>query len=428
MVKIQKPALRNLQQQQIVKQQQDPAVQIDSAKVERKPLRALDAMDEAARTDQVGRVPERTELAAVQTMRDLVFKTDKLEDYYKAVTGEVDNPAQRQDAMKLFESLPRISPETSAAELEALGLWAAAPRGVEEALSTPRYQAGRDVLVETTVNADPDSPEFLSYQEGGEPAVTHKAKLVGQEGDDFLVQVEGRAEPLRVPKAEVFARNQAHQLEGDGTRRIGGVKVDYDDPLLKAKLTEAALKMDKLVGELDLNKQQTEAASGQLVRFAPAKQARPMRQVQADCLKAIHDVIDMKFPSSQTFREPGRSHGSDVGRLAVRGLGVDYEQLQVFNALLAPFADKLGVETRVIYGGMYRGTEKHQNPFRSQAPHVWNQVTYLPSLEQSVCDPTWSQIDHPMDKAYSKWGDRYPRDTNWIRLQKKPVADGDIDL
>jgi len=39
-------------------------------------------------------------------------------------------------------------------------------------------------------------------------------------------------------------------------------------------------------------------------------------------------------------------------------------------------------------------------------------------LEQSERDPPLSQIDHALDKTYSKVGNRYPRDNGWLRQQR----------
>jgi hypothetical protein len=140
----------------------------------------------------------------------------------------------------------------------------------------------------------------------------------------------------------------------------------------------------------------------------------------------------MKYPKGSVYNEPGRNSGSDAGRLAVRGIGSCYMQGSVMAGLLAPFRKSLGVDVQFISGGVYRNTkasdpaDKQFSSFNREA-HGWLQLTYRPSMELRICDRTWQQSDHPADRAYSKWGDRYPK-TRYRGLATAEVSATDVNM
>ena len=98
----------------------------------------------------------------------------------------------------------------------------------------------------------------------------------------------------------------------------------------------------------------------------------------------------------------------------------------VMLALLMPFQKPLGLDVQFISGGVYRNVRRGQNPFSGGA-HGWLQITYRPSMELRIVDRTWQQNDHPADRAYSRWGDRYPAGHHW-GMKPKPVTDSDVNM
>jgi hypothetical protein len=227
-----------------------------------------------------------------------------------------------------------------------------------------------------------------------------------------------------VPKSRVFELNQPHEFKGDHLSLAGGC--DYDDPLVKAKVSEAALRMDDLVGQLDFTKMKSDAPSGHMTVFGRGRGARDMHEIQRDCVRVVHDVIDMQY-TGHNDKQPGRTSGGGPGRQAIKGRGVCYEQASVMCAMLVPFTQKLGVDIRFISGGVYRNVRSaDENPFRGGA-HGWLQLTYRPSMEHRICDRTWNQPDHAMDKAYSRWGDRYPGGDYW-GMKVAPTTDTDVNF
>jgi hypothetical protein len=387
------------------------------------PLRPMDGISSTSRTTGVSTPVLSPAQKAVATMRQLV-ESGKLAKYYAAITGETPDPILKDKAMAIFRDLPKLNSATTAEQMVALGLWTTAPRGLEEKQKSARYLPGRQVLVETTVHSDVfDDRTLLSYKEDGIEARTYRASLAGEDGDDFLVKVDGKRDPIRVPKTEIYRLNQPHVFEGD---RLKIANCDYNDPLTKAKLAEMAIEMDELVGQLDFTKMRTDAATGHASVWGRGSRARDMHEIQRACVRVVHDSIDMRY-TGHNDRQPGRSSGGGAGRQAIKGRGVCFEQSSVMCALLAPFSQMLGVDIQFISGGVYRHVRRGDtNPFRGGA-HGWLQLTYRPSMEYRICDRTWRQPDKTMDRAYSRWGDRYPGGFYW-GMKTAEVTDTDVNF
>jgi len=67
----------------------------------------------------------------------------------------------------------------------------------------------------------------------GPSVFTHRAVLRGVRGDRFVVELDGTDEPLLFPRDEIFAWNEPCGVPaGGGT--LSGVRVDYNDPMMKA--------------------------------------------------------------------------------------------------------------------------------------------------------------------------------------------------
>lgn len=372
-------------------------------------------------------IPE-AQKAAVKELKN-VIKSGKLTEYYDAAigyskTGTVD-PVLQKKALDLFAALPAINPASGPEAFVAAGLWTQAPKNVDLLDNAARYLPGRQVMVRTTIdpNIDGSRSAFLAFKEGGTTAVTYRAHLLGEEGDKFLVKVDGRNEPLKVPKTEIFALNQPIDLEtcrkvrtqygtgyvvSDWWQNVA----DYNSPLMKAKVAEAAILMDDLVAKLDFGKAKTERAGGAIgVLFGRGSGGENMVEVQKQCTKIIHDVIDMKYPSgpNELLYARGRQHVSDCGRAATRGIGMCREQASVMFAMLQPFSKALGFDTQFIDGTCYRDVPRGGQPHFGGSDHGWVHVQYRPSTELFVIDRTWGQVNVTADAAYGgRMGDRHP--------------------
>jgi len=365
------------------------------------------------------------QLEAVQEFKDLK-SSGKLNAMFRAATGATENAALKTEAMALFNALPAMGPTSNPQSFVDAGLWVSAPKGIEEMHETARYLPGRQVLVKTTVNSEVfDGNDFLSFDKDGIQGITYRATIAGEEGDNFLIKIDGSAEDISIPKAEIFKLNQPHDISstknGEHTYRFGySTRANYDDAFTKAKVAEAALDIADIVAEIDYTKM---ATGGSIAGFG----RKTMVELQRKAVRGIHDVINMKYPKGSNWQEPGRVRGSNVGRQAMMGAGVCFDQQGVMLGMLAPFQEALGVDIQAISGGIYRNVKSRgQMPFRGGA-HGWLQLTYRPSMELRIIDRTWQQADHSADRAYSRYGDRYP--AGFISSIKfEPVTDTDVNL
>ncbi|MEQ9498217.1 MAG: hypothetical protein RIT81_15200 [Deltaproteobacteria bacterium] len=351
--------------------------------------------------------------AAVAEMKGLI-QSRQLQKYYDAAIG-IGDASLKDKAIKLFEALPTVHSATTADEMVALGLWTTKPRGIEAMQTSARYLPGRQLVVPAKVNTDLRSGrDFLAWDDNGVEALTYRATLVSEDGDNFMVKIDGKDDPIAVPKETVYKRNQPHIIEGKDVR-IGSKQANYEDKFLKAKVCEAALRMDELVGRLDFTKLQASPQGGGLLSVFGGRgdSGEDISAIQRKCVGIIHDVIDMKYRTANARNDPGRADTSDAGRLAVKGIGVCNEQAAVMGAMLTPFQDLVGFDFAMMSGGVYRNTNRsgsmqdQYSTFRRPA-HGWIQVTYRPSMEMRIIDRTWQQKDKPADLAYSPGGDRFP--------------------
>lgn len=387
--------------------------------------------DGAGATGAAGRVSNMeftpAQLEAVKEFQSL-FKSGKLQGHYDALTGATQNPQLKEKAEALFSALPPMGPSANPEAFVAAGFWAQAPKGIDQLEKSARYLPGRQILVKTSVNGEVfDGNKFLEYKpkdQGGKEAVTYRATISGESGDNFLVKVDGKTEPIEVPKKEVFALNQPHDVEstksGEHSYRFGySATADYDDKFMKAKVAEAACEIADIVEKLDFTKVST---GGVIGGFGAKKTSEMQRQA----VGRIHDAIDMKY-SMPSPPDAGRTSDSNAGRQAMKGVGTCFKQAGVMLAMLAPFQQTLGFDVQAISGGVYRNVRNPgQNPFNTGA-HGWLQLTYRPSMELRIIDRTWQQSDHAADRAYSRFGDRYPG--AFVRdFSTKPVTDTDVSF
>jgi hypothetical protein len=169
------------------------------------------------------------------------------------------------------------------------------------------------------------------------------------------------------------------------------------------------------------------------VLFGRGAKAKYVVDMQKSCVKSVFQAIDMKYPKGTPFADPGRvtDDEDDVALQAIRGTGMCVQQSAVFGALLTPFLDVLGVDAQYRSGNCFRHI--HSAVDNVFAPHYssghgWWQVTFRPSMEMTVTDRTWNQVNLPLDRAYGfPYGDRNPQ-SNIDGYIAKPVSRTDVDV
>jgi hypothetical protein len=297
-------------------------------------------------------------------------------------SGEPAHP----EARALFAALPALGPGVSAAEVVELGLWSAAPRGLDSALQAPRYRPGRPLFVRAKVShrASERKRPVGAYDAARPAAFTHLAELRARVGDELVVSVVGAPDPLRFPRADVFAWNEPTPFSPAGV--LSGVTLDFDEPLLKAHVCSAYLELDEAAAGLDF---------GAAVEVVLAAQTALLRRLASRARLAY------------AGRGDGYS-GSRAGALLSGGQGVCFVQRAAAAALLAPFTRTLGFDVAVAVG----------RTLRLGVPHGFLVLTLRPSLARFVVDPAWGEPLTDLRVAFfdAAWG----HDRRLVALEGPP--------
>jgi hypothetical protein len=293
---------------------------------------------------------------AIERLRELVSGGDFLAAIaVDRKSGELLSP----EARAMFAALPAITPATTMEELVDLGLLHSLPHGLRRAREEPRYRAGRELFVRTSVShRQIERVRPVGYFSAVAPlAFTHRALLRGQSGDALLVELEGAPTLLSFARTDVFAWNEPTLIATGCT--LSGVTVDYDDGLLKAHIAAAFIDIADELGKLDLSGDATQAAA-----------------MQAQLLHRVASRVRMSYAGH------GEGYaGSRAGALLHGGQGVCFVQRAVAAALLAPFARPLAFDLQVGNG----------RTLRLGATHGFLIVTLRPSLARYVVDPAWGE-------------------------------------
>ena len=319
--------------------------------------------------------------------------------------------AQCRDALQAFAAVPELSPKAvdDGASLAHLGVWSAVPAGRSVLDASPRYFAGRRVLVRVKgVDACFKSPAYMSLLKAevkaddlrAEEFVTHKGVLVGMSPSGHTYDVEipcegGGVRVVAVDRHSVHELNQPHLFSSvvSGSGKVfhlfeDGIKGSYASALVKGKVLEIACRLAAPVARLD---------------FA----AKDCAAVQMECVRVIRACLNATtFAEGLDRTRVGRT--DDVGRLAGYGQVQCHGGSSLTAFFLAPFADALGLDVK--YRGGYTFGPGH-NPSRACVSndveaHQWLEVTLLPSCTTVVVDFFLNLICQPIDDAYA--GMMYP--------------------
>lgn len=270
-------------------------------------------------------------------------------------TGELVDPEMRA----LFAALPALTAATAPEDIVDFGLLQRTPRGLSRALAEARYVYGRELFVETSVSyrvRDAQRP-VGEYRFDAPRALTHRAKLVGEQGDNFVLELEGAPQLLRVAKADVFAWNEPRGVPPSGGI-ISGVLIDYNEPLMKAQICAGFIDNARAIEELDFALPEARVA---------ASQERLLRRLAL----------------RQTTRFSGQDgySGNKAGALFTDGQATSFAQRAAAAGFLQAFARIVAFDVQVCNG----------RTLRTGTPHGFLVVTFRPSTYRVVCDPAWGE-------------------------------------
>lgn len=308
---------------------------------------------------------------AVLRLKELVLAGD----FERAATLDVTTgDLLDNDARALFAALPALTAATAPEEIVDFGLLERTPRGLSRALAEARYVYGRELFVETTVShrvRDPQRP-VGEYRSDAPLTFTHRAKLVGEHDEQFVLELEGAPHLLRVAKADIYAWNEACGVAPSGGM-LSGVNVDYNEPLLKAQICAALIDNARDIDALDFGVGESVVA---------AKQERLLR----------------RLASRQRTRFSGADgySGNKAGALFTSGVAGSFAQRAVAAGYLQAFSRLLGFDVQVCNG----------RTIGTGTPHGFLVVTFRPSTYRVVCDPAWREPATAVPVAFfgPSWG------------------------
>ena len=271
------------------------------------------------------------------------------------LTGELTSHASRA----MFAALPSITSATKPEELLDLGLVAKLPQGLAVTMQEPKYVFGRELFVQSHVNhrvRDPQRP-VGEYRADAELGFTHRARLLGEDDDRFVLELEGAPALLRVAKTDIYDWNEPRGVPASGGV-LANVHIDYNEPLMKAQICAAYIDLAPELETLDFT-------------------AHP------DVVKARQERLIGRLAARQTMRYAGKEgyNGSKAGVLFTAGQGVCFVQRSVAAGFLQAFTQTLAFEVMVCAG----------RTLKTDTPHGFVVVTLRPSMARYVSDPAWRE-------------------------------------
>lgn len=273
----------------------------------------------------------------------------------EARTGDLRDP----DMRALFSTLPVITPATSPEELVEHGLLLAAPRHLNEALARPRYFPGREVFVPAELNYRGRSHKAMgAYDKEGIHGISHLGILLGRKGEQFVVELAGREEPLSISPGDIFSYNEPCGLPAAGGT-LSGVHVDFSDPLWRAHVCAGYMQISSQLQQLD---------------FSQEKET--FQKIQEHLIYTLAARIRMNFLG----RGEGFA-GNKGSALLLGGQGVCFVQRTVAAAYLQCFSRTLGFDVQHAVG----------KTLSRELPRGFVIITLRPAMARFVCDPAWSE-------------------------------------
>ncbi len=271
------------------------------------------------------------------------------------LTGELTSTESRA----LFAALPSISSATEPGGLLDLGLLNQLPRGLSEAMLEPKYVFGRELFVQAHVNhrvRDPQRP-VGEYRAEASLGFTHRARLLGEHDDRFVLELEGAPALLRVAKTDIYAWNEPRGVPSSGGV-LANVHIDYNEPLLKAQICAAYIDLAHDIEALDFT-------------------AHP------DQVKQQQERLVGRLAARQRTRYAGKEGytGNKAGALFTQGQGICFVQRAAAAGFLQAFAKILAFEVIVCVG----------RTLRTDSPHGFLVLTLRPSMARYVSDPAWHE-------------------------------------
>jgi len=353
--------------------------------------------------------------AAIQEIRK-VWKSGYLPRFYAALLGKGSDLQLKPLVINLVGKLPIFAPSTmtSPAQLVKRKIWESGPANFDWLQTQSRYPPGRQILFRAPVYpfGTPTEEEYLRYDENlTENYVTHKAKIVEEAENHFLIEVlnvSNEWKRVEVPKEAVYELNNAHVYFGDDVSSRGvlfedALKNDYTSLLCRLQSLEICFALEEIVKEMDFK-------------------SKNVLNLQIECIKRLRQVLNIT-PIQSGLVRTRNSRSRDASKLVCYGQGHCHGVTSCMAAYFSVFAPLLGIDQRYRSGYVFYEDERQGDLVLESScvknnydRHHWNEFTCFPSARSFTCDLSrcgkhpfaLSELAQPISESYSMRGNLYP--------------------
>ena len=296
--------------------------------------------------------------------------------------------------------LPSLSPQTLRENPQfvvSLGIWKSLPKGFDEMTQSPRYFLGRKVLLKTGNSNDLEPPASSM------PADEEETTKIGEITEVWDKSVTCKLDPsdnfgkeifIEVNKKDIVRLNNPQEFYWDNSDKMcleDGIRCDYRNKLVKAKLVEICFNLSAFVTELDFSSD--------------------CQEQQQEAVRMVRSCLNLT--TFQRGVDRSRLARTDcVGKLAVNGQGHCHGVSSTMAAFLLPLCPLLGLDLK--YRSCYTFQPGMATVNNTVDRHHCLELSLRPSGRSGVCDlwmeekhnnPDWLFMDIKI--AYNRLGRSY---------------------
>jgi predicted esterase len=311
-----------------------------------------------------------------------IIYVNKFKELYSEIGRKLfDNYKDNKEIQNLFTGLPTISPqllEDNPTFLVQIGIWKDIPKNIDIIWKSEKYFIGRKVLIFIPSSGVTNTKNFLVYDPESTDKFLSPYGVIKQiHRLSYIIQtigVDGRNYELEFPKSDIHLYNSGQIFYKDNLDRIeleDGIKANYNNPLVKAKLLEISINLAPIVEKMDFG------LPDDVVKY------------QKEAVITLRQSLDLiSFYKGVVRTRHGRT--DCIGKLGIFGQAQCHGLSSTMSGYLLPFINILGFEL------LYRGGFSFVNEIgyitvsNTIEKHQWLQINFIPSMKSYAID-VWYQ-------------------------------------
>lgn len=332
------------------------------------------------------------ELAAEKENKEKLAFQPIFKQLNTLITTNSLNPAlakKDKAVLDLLRSLPDISPDSIRNDPSVfvnLGIWDKLPDNLSSMWSSPRYFKGRRLLAAIPTNPEIGAPNFLQFNPtSSQIHASNYCELVSfdENINTFTLKMFGGGKVSNIKRSleDILLLNQDQVYGKDDAGKLileDGIRANYSNPLVKAKIYQIAMALKPIVEQLDFEQ--------------PTQTTQALQRAAVMTIRKCLNIIS--FANGVDRDRVGRT--DDVGILAVNGQGQCHGLSSTMSSYLLVFSSLLGIDLQYRGGTSYG--DKSGSLSNAVEKHQWLQLTFRPAMDSFVCD-LWYQ-DAQKDDRY----------------------------